>query len=219
MSLSDRKEREKEQRRTDILDAAEQLFFANKFDDVSMDDIAKDVELSKATLYLYFKNKESLYFAIMQRGLRIMRDRFLEAVNDDMWGLEKISALCHAFFKYCQDHPEYYQLMCDARSRRFDMGQVEGMEEQMVTANEIMDCIYRSVKDGIADGTLRKGLDPIKTAIYIMANCENIMHPDVNVSWFMGGNDIRREEYLEHSLGLLVYAISGSDEKLSNKAV
>lgn len=67
MATADRKEREKEQRKNVILDAAEKLFFSKGFDSVSMEEIAKEVELGKGTLYLYFKSKDSLFFAIISR--------------------------------------------------------------------------------------------------------------------------------------------------------
>ena len=65
------------------MDAAEKLFFSGKFDDVSMEDIAKAVELSRATLYLYFKDKESLYFAVILRGFGIMDEMFRECKQGD----------------------------------------------------------------------------------------------------------------------------------------
>ena len=71
MSLAKWKEREREQRQNDIIDAARKLLIDRDFDEVSMDEIAREVGLGKSTLYLYFKNKESLYFAIVLRGIRI----------------------------------------------------------------------------------------------------------------------------------------------------
>ena len=62
MSLGKWKEREKEQRRNDIINAAKKFFADRDFDEVSMDEIAENMGLGKSTLYLYFKNKEALYF-------------------------------------------------------------------------------------------------------------------------------------------------------------
>jgi AcrR family transcriptional regulator len=53
MGTADRRRREKEQRKAEIVDAAERLFFSRSYEDVSMDDIAREVELNKATIYLY----------------------------------------------------------------------------------------------------------------------------------------------------------------------
>ena len=65
MSLIDRKEREKEQRRNDIINAAEKLFFSKGYDNASMNDIANEVELSKATLYRLSQNSNHFYNWIM----------------------------------------------------------------------------------------------------------------------------------------------------------
>ena len=56
MGIAERKEREKLQRRNDIIDAAERLFFQHGFETPTMDDVAREAELSKGTLYLYFKS-------------------------------------------------------------------------------------------------------------------------------------------------------------------
>ncbi len=81
MGIADRRQREKEQRKTGITDAAERLFFSRGYEDVSMEDIARDVELNKATLYLYFENKEALFATVVLRGIRILREKFTECIN------------------------------------------------------------------------------------------------------------------------------------------
>ena len=62
MSVADWKVQEKLQRRRYITDAAEKLFFSRGYDNVTMDDIAKEVGLTKKSRYLYFTNQESLFF-------------------------------------------------------------------------------------------------------------------------------------------------------------
>lgn len=71
MTLTERKQLEKAKQREDILDDAEKLFFSRGYDGVSMDEITNEVELNKATLYLYFKDKESLFFAVINRGIKM----------------------------------------------------------------------------------------------------------------------------------------------------
>ena len=72
MGITERKQRKEEQRKKEILDAAERLFFTRGYEDVSMDQIAREVELNKATLYLYCKNKETLFAGIVLRGIAIL---------------------------------------------------------------------------------------------------------------------------------------------------
>jgi len=56
-----------EERKGQILNAAEEVFTSKGFDEARMDDIAEETGLSKGTLYLYFKSKDDLIFAILDR--------------------------------------------------------------------------------------------------------------------------------------------------------
>jgi AcrR family transcriptional regulator len=59
-----------DERKTQILNAAEGVFTQKGFDDARMDDIADKTGLSKGTLYLYFKSKDELIIAILDRIFR-----------------------------------------------------------------------------------------------------------------------------------------------------
>jgi TetR/AcrR family transcriptional regulator len=82
MGIANRRQREKEQRKTEILDAAERLFFSRSYENVSMDEIAHEVELNKATLYLYFKNKETIFATIVLRGIQILKEKYMECMKN-----------------------------------------------------------------------------------------------------------------------------------------
>jgi AcrR family transcriptional regulator len=56
-----------EERKGQIMNAAEGVFTRKGFSDARMDDIAEETGLSKGTLYLYFKSKEDLVIAILDR--------------------------------------------------------------------------------------------------------------------------------------------------------
>ena len=85
MGVAERKEREKEQRRQEIIAAAEKVFFKQGVDNATMDDVAEQSELSKATLYLYFSSKEEIYAAIYLKGqetLFKMIDKATDNISD-----------------------------------------------------------------------------------------------------------------------------------------
>ncbi len=73
MGLAERKAREKEfqkqKRRTEIMDAAKILFRIKGFSVTTMEDIAREAELSPAALYLYFKNKDEIYGSLSMRTM------------------------------------------------------------------------------------------------------------------------------------------------------
>mgnify|MGYP006293938867 FL=1 len=61
MGIYERKRREREQRRAQILEAAKKVFSSKGFNSATMEEIAGEAELSPGTLYIYFKNKEELH--------------------------------------------------------------------------------------------------------------------------------------------------------------
>jgi AcrR family transcriptional regulator len=80
MGIQERKEREKERRRQQIMVAAKRVFSEKGFNKATMEDIAQEAELSPGTLYLYFKNKEELYASLSLRILQYLLLR-IEHVN------------------------------------------------------------------------------------------------------------------------------------------
>lgn len=121
MSVAKWREREKEQRRTEIIEAAEKLFFSRGYDNVSMKDIAGEVELSKATLYLYFENKEELFFAIVLRGIQILYNGVKEGVEKEKRGIKKIEAFKNAYTGFINEYSNYFKAYNYLQSGRFDL--------------------------------------------------------------------------------------------------
>ncbi|RMF06606.1 MAG: TetR/AcrR family transcriptional regulator [Candidatus Neomarinimicrobiota bacterium] len=80
MTISDRKSREKEQRRQSILEAAEKLFARDGYTATSLDRVAEEIEISKGTIYLYFKNKEDLFFSLIQERFQQLVETVAEKI-------------------------------------------------------------------------------------------------------------------------------------------
>ncbi|MBU2549317.1 MAG: TetR/AcrR family transcriptional regulator [Proteobacteria bacterium] len=64
-AIQDRKHREREHRRQTILAAAKRVFFSKGYAKATMDEIAMAAEISKPTIYQYFKTKDDLYFSLV----------------------------------------------------------------------------------------------------------------------------------------------------------
>ena len=81
MGIAERKEREKKERRRLIMEAAKSLFGTKGYTGTTMEDIAGEVELSPATIYLYFRNKEELYAAFSLEFLGELMERLGRRYN------------------------------------------------------------------------------------------------------------------------------------------
>lgn len=99
MGIQERKERERERRRQQIIVAAKRVFSANGFNKTTMEDIAKEAELSPGTLYLYFRNKDELFASLSLRMLQFLIIR-LESITGetDLTVAEKLAVVKQALY-------------------------------------------------------------------------------------------------------------------------
>jgi AcrR family transcriptional regulator len=93
MGIYERKQREKERRRQEIIAAAREIFSAKGFNSATMEEIASKAELSPGTLYLYFKNKEELHTSLSINILAHLGKELEKVVGQDISVEEKIPAL------------------------------------------------------------------------------------------------------------------------------
>jgi AcrR family transcriptional regulator len=83
MGIQERKEREKERRRQQIIVAAKRVFSEKGFSRATMEDIAQQAELSPGTLYLYFRNKDELYASLSLRILQYLNIRLDHVIKEE----------------------------------------------------------------------------------------------------------------------------------------
>ncbi|MCK9579768.1 MAG: TetR/AcrR family transcriptional regulator [Methanoregula sp.] len=177
MIVADRKQRKKEQRRTEIVDAAEKLFYKKGFDNVTMDEIADAVEFSKGSLYVYFKNKDSLFFAIVARMHREYFRQFRELLDENASGGEQIRTMIRHLVEYTKDHQEYNDMACTIGPliwSRMDT------EYEQVLAENSMDYnlwLNDAINKGIADGSIRNDLNPALFGFYISLISISVVSP------------------------------------------
>jgi AcrR family transcriptional regulator len=207
MPFKERKLREKEERRNEIIDAAEKHFFSKSYDEVRMDDIAKDVKVNKALLYYYFKNKETLYLAIVLRAAKIFEGLIRERVRPDMTGLVKLREIGMALIDFSLDYPGYYDVYFYSGSPRFSMCNEEYGSEIKAMGLETMRISIDAAREGIADGSIRKDLNPVQVVVFLSRTSEGIVKANWSSPNILEREGISREQFLKESIDLLEHAI------------
>jgi len=171
LSTIERREREKQQKRSQIIDAAEKLFFEKGYANTSMDEVAEEAEFSKGALYLYFKDKEDLYLAINYRGLLILKELFEKAFKKGHNGLDKARKIGEAYLLFSQDYPNYYRAMHYYESTQIDFKISETSARQCEElGQQVLGIVAQAIQAGIDDGSIRKDIDPMNTAIVLWAH-------------------------------------------------
>ena len=105
MTIKERKHREKEMRRLQIMDAAKKVFASKGFCDATVEEIAQEAELSPATLYLYFKNKDELHAVLHIKTLKALIEKIENVYHQDISPEEKIKALAKALYEVYETDP------------------------------------------------------------------------------------------------------------------
>lgn len=178
MGIAERREREKEQRQKEIIDAAERIFFAEGVENSTMGEVAAAAELSKGTLYLYFENKNDLYHAIVLRGLNIMFDMFEKAVAKEEKGIEKLSALGQAYFEFHRQFPNYANAILHHEGHKLEIDSKEKspyMGQCFEAGNRIFELMQKAVKIGIRDGSMHPDLNPLLVSMVMWGHSNGIM--------------------------------------------
>jgi AcrR family transcriptional regulator len=111
MGVLDRKEREKVEMKRLILDAARRLFLEQGFEKTSIRNIAEEIEYSAGTIYLYFKDKNEILFALHVEAFSALMQAMQEGISNVNEPFERLASLGKHYLKYAFENPELYDLM------------------------------------------------------------------------------------------------------------
>lgn len=174
MGINERREKEKEIRRNDIIDAAERTFFTKGYDQATMDDVAKEAEFSKRTVYVYFNSKEQIYFEIMIRGYKLLIAMLKDDLQKENDGnaLEEIRQIASTLYRFSKDYPEYFKAIMEYENGELDFQKGvpdQSREECYALGEEILGYLTGALAKGMKEGSIRGDLDVVKTALVLWA--------------------------------------------------
>lgn len=127
MGVTERKEREKQELRQRILEAAKAVFIEDGYDKASIRAIAERVEYSPATIYLHFRDKDELFYAVHELGFAKMFER-MQALNGIAHPLQRLHRMGEIYLDFAVENPELYDLMFISRApmaaihKKYDAG-------------------------------------------------------------------------------------------------
>jgi AcrR family transcriptional regulator len=110
MGISERREREKDQLRRKIMDAARRLFLDHGIDNTSMRKIADAIEYSPTAIYQYFADKDSLLREICRQDFASLHEAE-SSIGEIPDPCERIWQIGMAYMRFGVAHPEQYRLM------------------------------------------------------------------------------------------------------------
>ena len=154
MGIYERKQREKERRRMEIITAARKVFSNKGFNSATMEEIASEAELSPGTLYLYFKNKEELHTSLSIEILKHLADEIQKVVTQDISVDEKIEKFRDVFIGVYDYDPNIlinlFHLQSGEPLKNLSDGVLQQIKEYSALAHgAIIDVIKQGIEQGI----------------------------------------------------------------------
>ena len=175
MNIIKRKEKERLVRKNSMISAAENVFLKNGFENSTMDDIAKEAEFTKKTLYSYFKNKEELYYEIMLLGFKALNNLYDKVISEniEMSEIKKIKKLGQTFVEFSRIYPGYFKAISDYENKDFDfqVNDSNCLVNECYIAGEysfklLNDCII----NGIEKGEILNNTDSVTVCLMLWAS-------------------------------------------------
>lgn len=154
MGIAERKEKQKHEIRKMILDASMKLFVEEGFENVTIRRIADIIEYSPTTIYLYFKDKNEIFYSLHELGFQKMIElnQNLAAIKNPLTRLYKLG---ENYIDFGLSNPEYYDIMFIQRA---PMKVLESMENcDWKHGETALHTLMATIDECIEKGYLPKG--------------------------------------------------------------
>lgn len=168
--IEQRRQEERDRRRAEIVDAAESLYAETGWDAVTMDQVARRARLSRALVYVYFRDKPDLHLALVERALDTLRVRFEAAREGKPRGIDEVEAIGWAYLDFARDLPHCFDACARFEARTSSDGLQPNEAACMAAGHRVHETIVASLNRGVADGSIRADIgDPYLTSLALWA--------------------------------------------------
>lgn len=180
--------------RTEILDAAADVFHSQGFNGTTIDDIARQIGATKGRIYYYFRSKFDIYLSVYEYGMRLVREAVEPHVNGPGSAVERLTAMSVAHVVNLMANLSYHDTIHQGIHRRSALALKDRQTEQLAELNKIRESyevmFRRVVEEGMADGSLLPE-DPKLVARALLSSLNSID------SWFRTRPDQSLDEIEE----------------------
>ena len=187
-----RKKEPRSVHRENIVSAASTLFMERGIAATSMDDIAKAAGYSKATLYVYFENKEEIVGILVLNSMKKLYDYISSALIQHETTKARYDFICRGLVQYQEEFPFYFKMVLDKINIDFEgKDYLPEERETYQIGEEINEKIKNFLLSGMEKGDLRNDLDIMPAIFNFWGMLSGIIQLAAN-----------KEEYIKKSMGL-----------------
>lgn len=205
-----RKKEPKSVHREHIASAASVLFMEKGIAATSMDDIAKAAGYSKATLYVYFENKEEIISILVLNSMKKLYDYICCALELQESTKTRYDFICRGLVQYQEEFPFYFKMVLDKINIDFENRNYLPEEKETYQVGEE---INKKIKDfliyGIEKGDLRDNLKIMPAIFNFWGMLSGIIQLASNKEEYIKSTmGLSKKQFLEYGFDMLYYSIA-----------
>lgn len=211
-----RKKEPRSVHRENIVSAASALFMEKGIAATSMDDIAKAAGYSKATLYVYFENKEEIVGILALNSMKKLYDYISSALIQHETTKARYDFICRGLVQYQEEFPFYFKMVLDKIN--IDFESKEYLPEERETyqiGEEINEKIKNFLLSGMEKGDLRNDLDIMPAIFNFWGMLSGIIQLASNKEEYIKKSmGLSKIKFLEYGFSLVYYSIAIKEKGL-----
>ncbi len=216
MGIQERKLLEKEKRRKSILKSARKVFKKVGFENSSMDLIAEEAQLSKGTLYLYFKSKDDLFInSLLEDQLITLDNLFKQSEQKLNSVVDIILAYTDSYYDFTEKFPDFFNLLVGINSS--ESLNIENLSsDTKAKINDLEKKIFmervKVFQRGIEEGIFEEKFSACYAVTQLWVSITGAIHlskkPQLNVMF----ENINTREFVKDITKLFLISFSNSEE-------
>ena len=212
--MARRKKEPKSVHREKIASAASVLFMERGIEATSMDDIAKAAGYSKATLYVYFENKEEIVGILVLDSMKKLYYYIASALEQQETTKEQYYFICQGLVQYQEEFPFYFKMVLDKINIDFERHDYLPEEKETYQiGEEINEKIKEFLISGIDKGDLRSDLKIMPTIFVFWGMLSGLIQLAENKEEYIKtAMGLSKAQFLEHGFRMLYCSIADSGE-------
>lgn len=201
MGVKERRALEKELRRKQILDAARKLLFETGMKAISINKIASEAELGVGTIYFYYKNKEEIFAALQEEGLKLLHKEIEKIYKIKKKADKKLKEMGFTYLQFTNKKKDYFDIISYFLSSSEVIFPPKLKTQIDLSGNKIISLIASTVDDGIKDG-LFKSIDSRRFSIVFWGTIHGLVQFQKLKNTILHGDN--HEEIYQYAIDSLV---------------
>lgn len=208
-----RKKEPRSVHRENIVSAASALFMERGIAATSMDDIAKAAGYSKATLYVYFENKEEIVGILVLNSMQKLYDYISSALIQHKTTKARYDFICRGLMQYQQEFPFYFKMVLDKINIDFESKDYLPEEKKTYQiGEEINEKIKNFLLSGMEKGDLRSDLEIMPAIFNFWGMLSGIIQLAANKEEYIKKSmGLSKEKFLEYGFSLVYHSIAAKE--------